>query len=102
VASAQGKDLAVAELEPDYIIVGPVLGSSNLKIQPIGLDRLEELVADSPIPLVASGGITIANLRDVLDTGALNYLISRAVTMSHDPGKEIRKYKKIEEEYLNW
>jgi len=65
--------LRAAGAEPvDYIALGPVFGTIT-KENPdptVGLDELRRLRPLSSLPLVAIGGITRANARQVLEAGA--------------------------------
>jgi thiamine-phosphate pyrophosphorylase len=65
--------LRTACLEPaDYLALGPIFGTAN-KENPdpiVGLAELRRLRPLSNLPLVAIGGITRANARQVLEAGA--------------------------------
>jgi thiamine-phosphate pyrophosphorylase len=56
----------------DYLAVGPIFGTTN-KIDPdpvVGTTELSRLRGMTTKPVVAIGGITRANARDVWNTGA--------------------------------
>ena len=65
--------LRAARMEPaDYLALGPIFGTAT-KENPdptVGVDELRRLRPLSNRPLVAIGGITRANARQVLDAGA--------------------------------
>jgi thiamine-phosphate pyrophosphorylase len=65
--------LRMAAREPaDYLALGPIFGTAS-KLNPdpvVGLDELRRLRPLTDRPLVAIGGITRANARDVLASGA--------------------------------
>ena len=67
------QQLRVGDREPiDYLAIGPIFGTAS-KENPdprVGLDELARLRALTSKPLVAIGGITRANAREVLDAGA--------------------------------
>lgn len=66
------KQLREAAAEPvDYLAIGPIFGTvSKQNPDPmVGLEALRELVAASPVPLVAIGGITIQNAQRLYDVG---------------------------------
>ena len=67
------KQLRESDGEPvDYLAIGPIFGTAS-KENPdptVGLDELVRLRALTSKPLVAIGGITRANAREVLDAGA--------------------------------
>jgi thiamine-phosphate pyrophosphorylase len=63
---------AACEQPADYLALGPIFGTVT-KENPdptVGLDELRRLRPLSRYPLVAIGGITRANARQVLDAGA--------------------------------
>ena len=65
--------LRAAATEPaDYLALGPIFGTAS-KQNPdpvVGLDELRRLRPLTDRPLVAIGGITLANAQSVLDAGA--------------------------------
>jgi thiamine-phosphate pyrophosphorylase len=67
-----------ADGEPvNYIAVGPIFATST-KLNPdpvVGLDRLREICSQVHKPVVAIGGITLENARDVLDCGAASVAV---------------------------
>jgi thiamine-phosphate pyrophosphorylase len=67
------RQLRAAESEPvDYLALGPIFGTAS-KQNPdpsVGLEELRRLRPLTERPLVAIGGITRANARDVLAAGA--------------------------------
>ncbi|MGH0037328.1 MAG: thiamine phosphate synthase [Myxococcota bacterium] len=78
-----------ATLEPvDYVAFGPVFGTAS-KESPYsarGLALVSEVAAlVAPRPLVAIGGITLANLPDVLAAGAGGAAVISAVAGADDP-----------------
>jgi len=79
-------------VRPDYIGVGPVFATPT-KERPdptLGLRRMGEIIAASPLTTVAIGGINADNLPEVLSCGAVNFAVVRAVTQSPDPATAIR------------
>lgn len=88
-------------LQPDYIGFGPVF-STPTKNPPdpvVGCERLARVVAKSPIPVVAIGGIDTQNLPMVLKTGARNFAVVRAVCARPDPRNAIRDLMRIWEKH---
>ena len=60
------------ETSADYIAIGPIFGTRS-KERPdpvVGLDGLKRVRAATRKPLVAIGGITLANCRSTIDAGA--------------------------------
>ena len=63
---------AAADEPADYLAIGPIFGTSS-KLNPdpvVGIDELRRMRALTDRPLVAIGGITRANARSVIDSGA--------------------------------
>jgi thiamine-phosphate pyrophosphorylase len=57
---------------PDYVAVGPVFATGS-KANPdpvVGLDFVRRVRAMTELPVVAIGGITLANARSVIEAGA--------------------------------
>jgi len=60
-----------AALGLDYAVVGPVKPTaSHPDATPLGWDRFAELVAGSPLPVYAIGGLTRADLAEARERGA--------------------------------
>lgn len=77
---------AVAQ-RPDYIGVGPVYTTPTKAIPDptLGLQTLSEMIAKAPCPAVAIGGIDSKRLPSVLQAGARNFAVVRAVCESENP-----------------
>src|SRR5215472_7339359 len=58
--------------QPDYVAVGPVFGTvSKMDAEPVvGLELVRRARAMTELPIVAIGGITLANARSVIEAGA--------------------------------
>lgn len=63
---------AAVECQPDYVAVGPVFAtSSKANAEPVvGLELVRKARAMTELPIVAIGGITLANARSVIEAGA--------------------------------
>lgn len=80
--------LAAAAAEGvDYVGFGPVYGTATKGgAGPArGLTALRRAVAESPVPVVAIGGITAGNLHEVRSTGAPCWAVISAILRSADP-----------------
>lgn len=78
----------------DYIGVGPVFGT-NSKANPapeLGLDTLRAIAAESPVPVIAIGNITVDRVADVMATGAYGIAILSGITCAADPAAAARLY----------
>ncbi len=89
-ASAQG--LA----RPDYIGVGPVYATPTKKIPDpvLGPEKAGEMIAASPFPAVAIGGINLETISAIKAAGARNFAVVRPVCGADDPLAAIRALKK--------
>lgn len=78
----------------DYIGVGPVFGT-NSKANPapvLGLEALRTIAAESPVPVIAIGNITVDRVADVLATGAYGIAVLSGITCAADPVGAARLY----------
>ena len=84
-------DLAQAQVAAregaDYIGFGPVFATqTKADADPVvGLDRLGEVCAAVSLPVVAIGGITLANVDAVAATGAAAAAVIAAIDQAADP-----------------
>ena len=88
-------------LVPDYIGVGPVFATPTKTIPDptVGVETMGRIVENSPLTTVAIGGIDPENLPRVLDAGAINFAVVRAVNRSDDPAAAIGRLMRIWEEW---
>ncbi len=76
---------AAAELEVDYIGVGPVHATPTKPGRPaVGLELVRYAAAHATVPFFAIGGISTANVRAVRDAGATRVAVVRALTDAPD------------------
>ncbi|HEX5580069.1 MAG TPA: thiamine phosphate synthase [Gemmatimonadaceae bacterium] len=83
-------EAAVRAVDPsvvDYVGIGPVFGTPTKPDHqpPIGLDGLARLVALSPVPAVAIGGLKVEHVPAVLASGAEGLAVVSAVCGQPDP-----------------
>ncbi len=84
--------VVAANDEPvDYIGVGPVYATPTKDIPDptLGLGTMEAMIAASRHPAVVIGGIDLSRIPSVLEAGAKNFAVVRAVCQSSDPYAEI-------------
>lgn len=76
----------------DYVAFGAIFPTKTKGPgHPVqGLDRLRELVTAVPIPVVAIGGITRGNFKNVMETGASAIAMITALTDSPNIEQEAR------------
>jgi thiamine-phosphate pyrophosphorylase len=70
----------------DYLTFGHIFPSTSKPgLPPRGLIQLAELVDTVDVPVLAIGGITLANLDEVLATGCAGIAVISAILSAHDP-----------------
>jgi len=76
----------------DYIGFGPVFHTLTKDAgEPRGINTLREVKNHTKIPIVAIGGISLENIRSVLDTGVDAVAIASAI-LSGDIGENTRRF----------
>jgi len=85
----------------DYIGVGPVYATPTKQIPDpvLGLEKMKEMVDNSPLPSVCIGGIDFERIKSVLQAGGHNFCAVRLLNESENP-KEI--LSKILNEYMKY
>ena len=89
------------ELDVDCIGCGPTYSSSTKDFSTYsGLDFLSEVSAfllhkGSTVPAFAIGGITLENLKPVLETGIKRVAVSNAIWSAKNPGNAAQAFKQI-------
>ena len=88
---------ASASQPVDYIGVGPVYATPTKDIPDptLGLATMGEMIAAAAHPAVAIGGIDAARLPAVLEAGAKNYAVVRAVCQSLNPFEAISRLMEL-------
>jgi thiamine-phosphate pyrophosphorylase len=83
----------------DYVGVGPVFlpRSKTVAAPLLGLEGLRRCVADSPLPVVAIGGIGLDTIRAVARTGAYSAAVVSDLLFAEDIPARVRR---LEEEFL--
>jgi thiamine-phosphate diphosphorylase len=83
------EELALAKAaQPSYLAIGPVFPTTlkAMPYAPVGLERLAQWVQQAaPYPVVAIGGITLAQLAGVMACGVNGVAVVSAVTQAEDP-----------------
>lgn len=77
----------------DFAVFGPVFDTPSKRVYgpPVGLDRLREAAQNLlPFPLIAIGGVTLKNARDVLDAGAKGVAAIRLFSDASDISQVVR------------
>ena len=90
---AQAK--AAESLAPDYIGIGPLFATGTKPTAaPIGLATLREVSRRVSLPAFAIGGITMANVAEVLSSGASRIAVVSAILCAADVTAAAREFKK--------
>ncbi|MBN1866471.1 thiamine phosphate synthase [Candidatus Sumerlaeota bacterium] len=78
----------------DYIGVGPVFTTATKPKagKPVGMPLIRWACSHSSRPFVAIGGITLANLGEVLQAGARNVAVVSAISRGPDPAGAAREF----------
>jgi thiamine-phosphate diphosphorylase len=82
-----------AEHGAGYATLSPVFATSSKPGYgpPLGLDALAALATDSPIPVLALGGVDPANAADCITAGAAGVAVMGGVMAATDPRAVVRK-----------
>ena len=86
-------DIALAA-GPDYVALGPIWETKlkKMKWQPQGLERLQEWVQKSPVPVVAIGGITLERAPQTYATGAASIAVVTDIITANSPEQRVRDW----------
>lgn len=86
----------------DYIGVGPLYATRTKTdvCDPVGIDYLRYIIANTKIPFVAIGGIKEHNLPEVVRAGAKTIALVTEIVGSPDIGKKIKELHKVIAENL--
>ncbi|MFI5266984.1 MAG: thiamine phosphate synthase [Chloroflexota bacterium] len=72
----------------DYVTFGHVFPSTSKPgLEPRGIAQLAEIVQAVDVPVLAIGGINLANLDQVLATGCAGIAVISAILAASDPGQ---------------
>ena len=89
---------ALADDRIDFLTVGPTFGGLPLFGRPPGLDLVRYATEAAPParagakPWFAMGGITLANVDEVIEAGARRVAVGRAISGADDPGAAATKF----------
>lgn len=78
----------------NYIGVGPTFASSTKSFAELkGVEFIAQVAARISIPFFAIGGITPANVDEVLAAGATRVVIGRGITAAESPAAAVRAFR---------
>lgn len=76
----------------DYIACGAIFPTiSKEKVEVVGLGRMQKIKQATKVPLVAIGGITLENIREVIESGACAAAVISAVLQAKDISRAARQ-----------
>lgn len=81
----------------DYLGVSPIFQTATKSDagKPSGIALIEEIRSRVDIPLIAIGGIDLANAPEVVSAGADGLCAISAVVAKEDVGKEIKRFQEL-------
>ncbi len=80
----------------DYVSIGPVFATDTKDAgPPVGTDVLRQVTAEITVPVVPIGGITPANVPEVLDVGAQRIAVCSAVFGADNPRAAAGELKRL-------
>jgi thiamine-phosphate pyrophosphorylase len=79
----------------NYIGVGPVFATGTKPgVSPVGVELVRQIATRVAVPFFAIGGITLANLDEVLAAGATRVAVVSAILCAHDMTKAAAAFKR--------
>ncbi len=78
----------------DYLALGPLFPTTTKATEnpPVGVETLRELVAESRVPVVAIGGISLERAEDLWTAGAHSVAVISDITKNADPARRVAEY----------
>jgi len=78
----------------DYVGFGPVFGTMSKENpgKPKGISFMKEVVEQSPIPVVAIGGIKLNHVKELFATGIHGIAVISAICCDPDPAKATQRF----------
>jgi len=91
-ASTVDEAKAAVAAGADYLGLGPVFATSSKSdaAPPCGLETVREVAGSSPVPVLAIGGVSLDNVRSVMEGGAAGVAVISAVWESPDPWDQVK------------
>ena len=92
VSTHSSAEIAAAE-GADFIVFGPVYFTPSKAAygEPQGIERLRQAVKQSPVPVIAIGGIKKEQITEVITTGAHGIGVITAISAASDPAQATRE-----------
>ena len=82
---------------PDYVALGPIWETRLKKMpwRPQGLERLQDWVEKSPVPVVAIGGVTLERAPKVFATGAASIAVVSDIVGGENPEARVKDWLQL-------
>lgn len=78
----------------DFIMYGHIFKTSSKRdAEPRGLDQLQRVVDQTTLPVIAIGGITPENVRNVIETGASGIAVMSGILEAKSSLQAVKLYK---------
>ncbi|MGM0805107.1 MAG: thiazole tautomerase TenI [Bacillota bacterium] len=78
----------------DFIMYGHMFKTASKRdAEPRGLDQLQRVVDQTTLPVIAIGGITPENIRNVIKTGASGIAVMSGILEAKSPLQAVKLYK---------
>ena len=83
--------------QPDYVALGPIWETKlkKMKWAPQGLVRLGEWVENSPVPVVAIGGINLERAQETFETGVASIAVVTDIITDPAPEKRVKDWLQL-------
>lgn len=92
--SVHSPSSASASIGCDYVIAGHVYETGSKDgLSPLGLHGLRSIVAASPVPVLAIGGISAERVADVFAAGVTGIAVMSGIGSAEDPQAAARAYR---------
>lgn len=81
-------------LDPDYLGVGPIFSSATKEtgVSPRGTEGIRQSREMTSLPLVAIGGITPGQAKELYQSGCQSLAVSHALTHGQDPFSVLKAF----------
>ena len=83
--------IAAARDGADYVGAGAVFATATKESEAIGVDAIARIVAASPVPVVAIGGINAGNAAEVMGSGCAGVAVVSALFAAQDVAAATRE-----------
>jgi thiamine-phosphate pyrophosphorylase len=87
--------LEAQESRASYVNIGPIFPTQTKTVVPLGVEAIDLVAPRLRIPWTTMGGITSANIAQVVSRGARHPAVMTAVTTAADPTTAARELRKI-------